>query len=200
MSYRCYLLRRKFVPYLEGGLPPREAGRIEEHLAGCRTCGERLTTLRAGGNLLQTLSTTLAVRVLLALVLAQSVLLVVSNWRTFRPANEVVAQSPDVRGLRGFTPVRIPEFSANSQFQIVTEGFVQGVYFDEQERTLHIKLVEVPNKPEPFVICEVRNLGDVIIPRQGNRVRVYGTARYDAQPGRGWHEVNPVLTLAVLKR
>jgi len=31
-------------------------------------------------------------------------------------------------------------------------------------------------------------------------VRVYGTARYDAQPGRGWHEVNPVLTLAVLKR
>jgi len=242
MSYRCYLLRRKFVPYLEGGLPPREAGRIEEHLAGCRTCGERLTTLRAGhqagrqfgrlgpdighrppefeeiwaaigatldrrggparagGNLLQTLSTPLAVRVLLALVLAQSVLLVVSNWRTFRPANEVVAQSPDVRGLRGFTPVRIPEFSANSQFQIVTEGFVQDVYFDEQERTLHIKLVEAPNKPEPFVICEVRNLGDVIIPRQGNRVRVYGTARYDAQPGRGWHEVNPVLTLAVLKR
>jgi uncharacterized protein YrrD len=71
---------------------------------------------------------------------------------------------------------------------------VQDVYFDEQERTLHIKLVEAPNKPEPFVICEVRNLGDVIIPRQGNRVRVYGTA------GRGWHEVNPVLTLAVLKR
>ncbi len=242
MSYRCDLLRRKFVPYLEGLVPPREAERLEKHLAACRTCGVWLTTLRAGhqagrqfarsgpaiayrppefeeiwagigatldrrggpardrGNLLQALSTPLAVRFLLALVLAQAVLLVVSNWRTFRPANEIVAASPDVRELRGFTPVRIPEFSSNSQFQIVTEGFVQDVYFDEHERTLHIKLVEALHQPGPFVICEVRNLGDVIIPRQGNRVRVYGTARYDAQPGRGWHEVNPVLTLAVLKR
>ncbi|MCX6559342.1 MAG: hypothetical protein NTZ26_02390 [Candidatus Aminicenantes bacterium] len=31
-------------------------------------------------------------------------------------------------------------------------------------------------------------------------VRVYGVARYDAQAGRQWHEVNPVLDIAVLKR
>lgn len=38
------------------------------------------------------------------------------------------------------------------------------------------------------------------IPREGSRVRVYGMARYDSQPGRGWHEVNPVMKIDVLKR
>jgi len=245
MSYRCYLLRRKLVPYLEGEVPPREAGRIEEHLAGCRTCGEWLTMLRAGhqagrqfgrlgpdighrppefeeiwagigatldlrggparpamagGRILRALSTPLAVRLLIVLVLTQAVLLVVSLRKIPSPVVAGAVQTGDTPMLQGYAPVRIAEFSSNSEFRVVTEGFVEDVYFDEHEKSLHIKLVEVAQKHEPFVICEVRNLGDVIIPRQGNRVRVYGTARYDAQPGRGWHEVNPVLTLAVLKR
>ncbi len=29
---------------------------------------------------------------------------------------------------------------------------------------------------------------------------VYGMAHNDAQPGRGWHKVNPVLTMAEAKR
>jgi len=155
---------------------------------------------RAGGKLLQALSTPLAVRVLIVLVLTQAVLFVVSLRKM---PSRVTAGAVRTEGgpmLQGYAPVRIAEFASNSEFRVVTEGFVQAVYFDEHERTLHIKLVETLQKQEPFVICEVRNLGDVIIPRQGDRVRVYGTARYDAQPGRGWHEVNPVLTLAVLKR
>jgi len=154
----------------------------------------------AGGRILQALSTPLAVRLLIVLVLTQAVLLVVSLRKIPSRAVAGVVRARDAALLQGYAPVRIAEFSSNSEFRVVTEGFVKDVYFDEHEKSLHIKLVEDPLKPEPFVICEVRNFGDVIIPRQGNRVRVYGTARYDPQLGRGWHEVNPVLTLAVLKR
>ena len=48
MSYRCHSLRRKFVPYLEGGTSTREAKRLERHLGGCRECEELLARLRSG--------------------------------------------------------------------------------------------------------------------------------------------------------
>jgi hypothetical protein len=232
MSCRCFFLRRKFLSYLDGEVPPREQERLERHLAGCRTCADLLTRLRSGHeagrrfgrlgraafqppefeeiwegiavapgrSLLQTLSTPLAVRILIALVLAQSVLLVVSLWKIPWSAagRQVVSARPGA--IRGFTPLRIGEFTSNSSPHVFTEGFVQNVYFDQDEKSLHIKLVETPHQLEPFVICEIRDLAGMTIPRQGSRVRVFGTARYDAQPGRGWHEVNPVLTLAVLKR
>ncbi len=153
----------------------------------------------SGGRILRALSTPLAVRLLILLVLTQAVLLVVSVRKIPSRAVAGAVRAEDAPLLQDYAPVRIAEFSSNSEFRVVTEGFVKDVYFDEHERSLHIKLVEVPQKPEPFVICEVRELGGLTIPRPGSRVRVYGTARFDAQPGRGWHEVNPVLTLAVLK-
>ncbi len=155
---------------------------------------------RAGGKLLQTLSTPLAVRALIVLVLTQAVLLVVFLRKIPPRAVAGAVRTEDAPLLRGYSPVRIAEFSSNSEFRVVTEGFVEDVYFDEHEKSLHIKLVEAPLRPEPFVICEVRDLGGLTIPSPGSRVRVYGAARYDAQPGRGWHEVNPVLAMAVLKR
>ena len=242
MRYPCFFLRKKFVTYLEGGVAPGEAKRLERHFGACRECAELLARLRsgheagrqfgrlapaadqrppvfeeiwaaigatldrparpakAGGRFLQALSTPLAARLLLVLVLTQAVLLVVSLRKIPPRAVAGAVRTGDAPLLQGYAPVRIAEFSSNSEFRVVTEGFVKDVYFDEREKSLHIKLVEDPLKPEPFVICEVRKLGDMIIPRQGNRVRVYGTARYDPQLGRGWHEVNPVLTLAVLKR
>lgn len=153
-----------------------------------------------GRSLLQMFSTPLAVRILLALVLAQSVLLLVSFRKIQLRANGGPAVSAAAEEIRGFTALRIAEFTSNTSHRVSTEGFVQNVYFDQEEKSLHIKLVEMPHQPEPFVICEIKNLAGMTIPRQGSRVRVCGTARYDGQPGRGWHEVNPVLTLAVLKR
>lgn len=242
MRCRCFFLRKKFVVYLEGGVGPLEAKRLEKHLGACRECAELLARLRtgheagrqfgrlapgaghrppefeeiwtaigasfdrpahpamAGGRVLQALSTPLAVRLLILLVLTQAVLLVVSLRQTPSRAVAGAVRTEDAPPLQGYARVRIAEFSSNSEFRVVTEGFVKDVYFDEHERSLHIKLVEAPQKPEPFVICEIRDLGGLTIPQPGSRVRVYGTARYDAQPGRGWHEVNPVLTMAVLKR
>jgi hypothetical protein len=242
MRCQCFFLRKKFVAYLEGGVAPGEAKRVEKHLGTCRECAELLARLRsgheagrqfgrftpaaghqppkfeeiwtaigatfdrpvrpamAGGRILQALSTPLAVRALIVLVLIQTVLLVVSLRKIPSRAVAGVVRTEDAPLLRGYAPVRIAEFSSNSEFRVVTEGFVKDMYFDEHERTLHIKLVETLQKQGPFVICEIRDIGGLTIPSPGSRVRVYGTARYDAQPGRGWHEVNPVLTLAVLKR
>ena len=242
MSIRCFFLRRKFVPCLEGDLPRGEAGSLDRHLARCRKCGELFQRVRSGhaagrqfgrlgpgpacrppefdvvwkgsglpvagrvhpggalGSVIRTLSSPLAVRLLLALVALQSVLLVLSNWDTIARLRAGLFASRTSPAFRGFTPLPIRGFPANSRRRVVTEGFVHNVYFDEEERTLHIKLVEIPKKPEPFVICEIRDFHGMTIPQEGNRIRVYGTARYDAQPGRGWHEVNPVMEIAVLKR
>jgi Putative zinc-finger len=218
MSVRCVLLRRKFLARIEGELAGAAAARLDRHLARCRDCRDLFERVRNGheaGRLFgrlrpeppprwpgfeeirrkpaaspfRRLVPALAGPVLLAAVVAGLALLVLSK-------------SPPVLGPagRGFAPLAISEFATNTRNRIVTEGFVTNVYFDERERTLHIKLVEAPLKTEPFVICEVRDPRGMAIPEAGNRIRVYGTARYDGQPGREWNEVNPVAEIAVLKR
>jgi hypothetical protein len=242
MNCRCLFLRRKFVPYLEGGIPPRQAERLNRHLSGCRECGEFLTRLRAGHqagrqfgrvgpeiarrppdfeelgadirgvlngrgipertgrSVLHALTTSLAVRAFIVLALALSFFLLHSNRIILWRAGGKAAMPSKARDFRDFIPLRITDFSSNTKSSVVTEGFVRDVYFDREEKTLHIKLVDVQKKEEPFVICEILSPGRMTIPREGSRVRVYGMARYDSQPGRGWNEVNPVMNIDVLKR
>jgi hypothetical protein len=142
-----------------------------------------------------------AFRVFITSVLAGLIILLVFNGKALWRAEEQDALPTMDLKYSHFTPVRIPEFASKIQSHIVTEGFVRAICFDEQEKTLHIKLVEFLHKSEsePFVICEILSPSKMAIPQEGNRIRVYGMARYDAQPGRGWHEVNPVLNMAVLK-
>jgi hypothetical protein len=227
MNVLCFFLRRKFMPYLEGGLLPGQAGRLEKHLAGCRECADLIARIRAGHQAARRLgrrlpdpsprlpefeelwtrrpsvarlSPALEVPILLAVVAGLSLLLVLSGRTTASRSRERYIASPDIQAGREFTPLAIREFAMNSRNRVVTEGFVYKVYYDEQEQTLHIKLAEGPQDPDPFVICEIRDVRGLTIPQEGSRVRVYGTARFDAQPGRGWHEVNPVMNIAVLNR
>jgi hypothetical protein len=214
MSLSCRFLGRDFVPLLEGGLRPARARRLERHLAGCRDCRALFERVRAGheaGRRFDRLGPSspgrypafeelwaarpvrrgpwpaVAVPVLLTAAAGLFVILAVLGGGPFRSRGD-------------FTPLAIREFVRDSHSRVVTEGYVHNVYYDEEERTLHIKLAEGPREPEPFVICEIRDVRGVTIPREGSRVRVYGQARFDAQPGRGWHEVNPVLEIAVLNR
>ncbi len=227
MNIRCFFFRRKFMPYLERGLRPGQAGRLERHLAGCRECADLLARVRAGHQAARRfsrrrpdlsprlpefeeiwtrrpsaarLSPALEVPILLAAVAVLSVLLVLSGRTTASRSRQGLFASRATQAGREFTPLAIREFATNSRNRVVTEGFVRKVYYDEQEQTLHIKLAEGPQDPDPFVICEIRDVRGLTIPREGSRVRVYGTARFDAQPGRGWHEVNPVMDIAVLNR
>jgi hypothetical protein len=141
-----------------------------------------------------------AFRVFITIVLAGSIIFFVFNRKAVWRADKQVAFPVTLLQYLDFTPVRITEFAFKNQSTIVTEGFVHNIYFDEKEKTLHIKLVEFQHKSEPFVICEILSPNGMTIPKEGNLIRVYGMARYDAQPGRGWHEVNPVLKMAVLKQ
>ena len=71
--------------------------------------------------------------------------------------------------------------------------------FDPKEGILRFKLIGKPSEPEPFVVCEILDSASLPAVREGDRVRVYGIARFDPQPGREWHEVNPVLNMTVIK-
>ena len=224
MSLACRILRRGFVPSLEGGLRRGRVRRLERHLAGCGECralfdrvrvgheaGRRFGRLRpdapsrfpafeelwAGRPARRGLRPAVALAALGGVAAALVAVLAVAGRSPFRP-RDAVSAGPSAG--REFTPLAIREFAANSRTRIVTEGYVHNVYFDEEERTLHIKLAEGPHQTEPFVICEVRDVRGLTIPREGSRIRVYGQARFDAQPGRGWHEVNPVTNISVLKR
>jgi hypothetical protein len=237
-----FLLRRKFVPYLEGTLPAREARRLERHLGTCKRCrilferardghelarelqqlnpkssgrapGNGPMTLDAGKqasgwrkgvrvweNGLYALMTTRGVQILIVLVVVLAAFLVISNWqKIFREPNDLRVSSTAL-ALSDFRPVAISEIKSNTQPHVVIEGYVRNVNVDKQEGTLHFRLTESPKAAEPFVVCEILSSSGMTLPREGSRVRVYGVARFDGQPGRMWYEVNPVLNIALLKR
>jgi hypothetical protein len=61
------------------------------------------------------------------------------------------------------------------------------------------KLVEDVSQPQPFIICEIISPINLAPPTVGSRVKVYGVSRYDADEGRQWHEVHPVLNIETVK-
>jgi hypothetical protein len=141
-----------------------------------------------------------AVQVLAVIVVALLVLLAVTNRRASPGGTTLAGLRPGVLDVRDFLPLRIGELPTNTRPYIATEGFVRDVHVDAEEKTLHFKLAESAEAASPYIICEIMRRADIPVPVEGSRVRVYGVARFDAQAGRGWHEVNPVLNIAVLKR
>lgn len=235
--------RRKFLPYLEGGLPPGEARRLEAHLAGCGPCRSAFARLKAGHDLAGrlasrggervpdrsgfdsafaagaerrtgagrrwagrrlrwslALSTPRAVYLLIAVVIGQAALLAFFSRDALLGRRNEVAPVRTGLDFRLFKTLDIDELPINTHPHIATEGYVRDVWMDAEEKTLHFKLAAIPEGPSPYVVCEILSPDQIAAPRAGSRVRVYGVARYDAQAGRQWHEVNPVLDIAVLKK
>ena len=146
------------------------------------------------------LATPAAVQILIVFALALAVLIFLPYRKTLRRPDDRASFAAGTARGRNFKPLSIAAFEPNAQFPVVTEGLVRHVYFDDEEKTLHIKLVEPGENAGPFVICEVHSPAHISIPKEGNHVRVYGMARFDPQPGRGWNEVNPVTNIDILKR
>lgn len=245
MKCRRFGLRRKFLPYLEGQLSGRAAGRVEKHLRRCASCRGEFARLRAGHGLAQRLPRFKAedaagapefpefearmigagqtlggrrrggwfwerwfdvltmprvVQVLAAIVVVQLALLLISNRSAFFQAGGGAAMKPGALDISRFRMVSISDLQTNTLPHVATEGYVRDVRIDQEEKTLHFILAQRPEGPGPYVVCEIMNPGGIAVPREGSRVRVYGVARYDGQAGREWHELNPVLDIAVLKR
>jgi hypothetical protein len=149
---------------------------------------------------LDSVTTRGAVQALAVIVVALLVLLAVTNRRASPGRTTFAGLRPGVLDVRDFHPLRIGELPTNTRPYVATEGFVRDVHVDAEEKTLHFKLAESAAAAAPYILCEIMRRADIPVLAEGSRVRVYGVARFDAQAGRGWHEVNPVLDIAVLKR
>jgi hypothetical protein len=136
---------------------------------------------------------------LAGLVLVLAALLVASNREVLFGYENTIMARAGALNHRDFQLVPLPEIQTNTRPRIATEGYVSEVRIDDEEKILHFKLSEIPEGTGPFVVCEVMNPSAKKRLREGSRVRVYGVARFDAQPGREWHEVNPVFDISVLK-
>jgi len=140
------------------------------------------------------------VLILAVLVLAQAALLVFVNRGAIFGLPPSPAAAISGIALDRFQILDIADVPLNAHPHIATEGYVRKVWMDAEEKTLHFMLASSPEGEGPYVICEILSPDRISAPRAGSRVRVYGLARYDAQIGRQWHEVNPVLDISVLKR
>jgi len=185
-------------------LRPEDASSAPEFEAMMADIGDKVPVrhkwIRAWEDWFYALTTPRVVQVLMALVLVLAAALLVSNRRS--PLGDRTGGPDKSTALKfsEFHPLRIPELQANTRPHIAIEGYVRDIHIDREEGTLHFTLAEIPQGLGPFVICEIMSPSGMTLPRDGNRVRVYGVARYDDQPGRKWYEVNPVLNIAVLKR
>jgi hypothetical protein len=241
VSCRRTRLKRELVPYLEGGLSARKAGRLERHIRDCDECRAEIARLRAGDEAARSLripdggsamsapgiaeilagpaeptrgirgwirrweirfaalTTPRAVLILALVVIVLFVALGLSN-RGLLPGRR--ASAPFVWGgaaAGDFHPLKVSEVAANTRPRVGVEGIVRDIRLDSKEGILRFKLTDAPSEAEPFVVCEILDPASMVIPREGDRVRVYGVARFDAQPGREWHEINPVLKISVIK-
>jgi hypothetical protein len=100
---------------------------------------------------------------------------------------------------RSFRPVSISDIQNNTKTHVVAEGYVTEVRLDAEDGDLLFKLVEDIKQPQPFIICEIISPINLAPPVVGSRVKVYGVSRYDADEGRQWHEVHPVLNIEIVK-
>ena len=140
------------------------------------------------------------VQALMVLVVVQLAILVVLNREVLFGEHGSASVKLSALDFSYFRPLSIQELQTNTTAHVVTEGYVRDVHFDEEERTMHFDLVQIPQGSEHFVVCEIISRSEIPVPGEGSRVRVYGVARYDGQTGRKWNEVNPVLNIAFLKQ
>ena len=235
MLCRHYLLRRKYVPYLDGALNEEFVKRVERHLVDCEPCRDLFVRLRAGHQMAQRLeriapaaddrrefatviaavntsprfkgpgwegwverlATPRAVSVLAIVVVLQLVLLVASNRGVLLGKRSPVAINSATVDLDEFRRLSIDDLRKNTQPHVATDGYVYDVHRDAEEGTVAFRLADSRKAPKEFVVCEI--MTRMPAPRDGDHVRVYGVARYDAQSDRKWYEVNPVLNIDPLK-
>jgi hypothetical protein len=139
------------------------------------------------------LSPWFAVGALGVMVIVLSAVLVTQNKE---PREIVATQIFGAMDLDEFHPVSISDIENNTRPHIVAEGYVSEVNFsDEKDGDLKFKLVEDIAQPSPFIVCEIISPIKIDAPVVGSRVRVYGVSRYDAEVGREWYEVHPVLNI-----
>lgn len=136
-----------------------------------------------------------AVGILAVMVIALSLALILNE----REPREIYATNIFEQVDRDeFHPVDIAQMEHNKAPHVVAEGYVSEVKISDEDGDLMFKLVKDIGRPSPFIICEIISPINLEPPVVGSRVRVYGVSRYDAEEGREWYEVHPVLNIEAL--
>ena len=104
----------------------------------------------------------------------------------------VEARQAVEREDRTYHKVSIPELATTKWTHVQVEGLVT-VVRRQADGDTHIRMTDPSGA---FIMAEVVPWRPVATVRKGQRIRVFGIARYDK--GHGWPEVHPVEHLEVL--
>jgi hypothetical protein len=206
-------LWRSFSDYESGSLESDAARSLEAHILRCKHCKEKLARLRKGQSWAKSIPQIVPQRDLWAGIDAS----IQRASESRRPGRYVWAaaattsliiltillwnqQNSNSFAESRYQQVNISSIPHNTAPHIVTEGFVTEVKVDPEDGDILFKLVEDPQRRQPFVICEILQPFDLKAPPVGSRVRVYGVSRYDGQQGHQWFEVHPVFKIQTLTR
>lgn len=189
------LLLRSQAPHADDQPPFESVAAMAGHVNVAR--GE--CTLRWQG-WIERLATPGVVGALTLVLVAQLALLVITNRSLLFGQKSASNFKTSRLDLSSFHLLNLQDLKSNTEPRIATQGYVTGVHTDPDERTVAFRLVQSQGSRSPFVVCEIMSPIRIAAPRDGSYVRVYGVSRYDAQAGRNWYEVNPVVRIAVLNR
>jgi len=220
---RCWRidLQKKLPLYILGQLSPGSARKIEDHLADCDSCRERLARVSEGNKLMTGLPavepsgnswdaieaaishlpqktekiTHYRLRILGSATAIIGILILLLFW------NPRFSKSQSRLATDRVTYREIPlaKFQDTSEPYVATVGYVADIEVDEGDGDRAFKLVDDLEQPNHFVVCEIIAPMNMKIPSPGSKIRVYGVSRYDAKADHQWFEVHPVLNIQSLR-
>jgi hypothetical protein len=211
-------LHRLFPLYLDGEAPARTVERIERHLLDCGVCRAQLVRLREAKTLLgelpmleapsfervmsrasapaerksfvfPSLLRHFAADALVATILFAAFALVYAHTASAR--NRPIDWS-------SFRQVAIRGVDESHDPHVIVQGVVSELPGEFDEGSHRFRLSD-PKDPGAFVVCEILDGDPLTLPKAGDRVRLWGVSRYDANPDHQWFEIHPVLKVEALR-
>ena len=221
MNCLRYDLWQKMTAYAHGELPAEVVSRMEDHLADCEACRQRLERIqRLDGaltalpvasaaesswnsieaSILKTSKLPAAARQPHhALRFAGAFAALIALFLFFIIWNDNVPSLFD-RASEDFSAgqyreVSLRDFPKTAEPHVFTEGYVSEVKMDREEGDTMFRLVDDLREPNHFVICEIIPPLDMKVPAIGSKIRVYGVSRFDSKTEHQWFELHPVMNI-----
>lgn len=219
MKKNCWRIdiQRQIVPYLHGRLSAETNLKIEDHLTECDACRSQMSQISETSELLTHLprfqspdktwsSIEAAIRAdhksptirnyPVRFGMKAAILIVVATALAFLLQYGLKMKAGDHEFEEAaFHEVPLAGFPNNDEPHVTTEGYVSELHVDQEDGDLRFKLVDNPNRPDHFVVCEIIAPLNLKAPSEGSRIRVYGVSRYDGKREHQWFEIHPVLNI-----
>lgn len=212
-------LWQKMTAYVHGALSADLVSKLEDHLADCESCRERLEELRLADVAATHLSlreapdsaweaiekiisspkaphSTPRPRYLKQAFAGAAALFVVGFlFLIWNEGPALLEHDTDQYYAVQYREVALRDIPSTAEPHVATEGYVSEVSVDAEEGDTMFRLVDNLQRPNHFVICEIIPPLGMKVPQIGSRIRVYGVSRYDGKAEHQWFELHPVLNI-----